>query len=76
MINAGLYEKGRNPELDAAVTVWEELDQFIASDVEQGIQASFNRLKLLMRKAQAAAQVDPPALRENRRLPPLVRQAD
>ncbi|MBU2981207.1 FliI/YscN family ATPase [Lentibacter algarum] len=73
MINAGLYEKGRNSDLDAAVTVWEELDQFIAADVTQGIQASFNKLKLIIRKAQAAARVEAPAVRDARRLAPLAR---
>ncbi len=58
MVNAGLYEPGRNAELDSAVKVWDELDAFIASDEKQDTHNSFNKLRLLMRTAQAQMQAE------------------
>ncbi len=69
MISAGLYEPGRNAELDSAVKIWEALDQFVASDEQQDTHNSFNKLRLLMRTAQAQQQADRDTQAQGRRLP-------
>lgn len=46
MIQAGLYTKGSDPLIDAAVRVWPALDAFIGEDApEDGIEGSFRRLR-------------------------------
>lgn len=46
MIQAGLYARGSDPLVDAAVRVWPALDSFLAEDApEDGIAGSFNRLR-------------------------------
>ena len=46
MIQAGLYAKGSDALIDAAVKVWPALDAFLAEDApNDGISGSFRRLK-------------------------------
>ena len=51
MIRAGLYSEGSDVTLDQAVRIWPELDSFFGKDDPEGIQSSFNRLNLLLRRA-------------------------
>ena len=51
MIRAGLYSEGTDPVLDTAVKLWPELDGFFGRDEAGGVQGSFDRLKLLLRRA-------------------------
>jgi flagellum-specific ATP synthase len=51
MIQAGLYTKGSDPIVDAAIKVWPDLDGFLAEDAPDGIQASFARLKACLEPA-------------------------
>ena len=45
MIQAGLYSKGSDPQIDLAIKVWPELDAFLAEDAPaDGINGSFRRL--------------------------------
>ncbi|QYK41584.1 MAG: FliI/YscN family ATPase [Paracoccaceae bacterium] len=44
MIQSGLYAKGSDPQVDAAIAVWPALDAFLAEDAQGGIAASFARL--------------------------------
>lgn len=44
MIQAGLYTKGSDPEIDAAITAWPRLDRFLTEDEPANIAASFTRL--------------------------------
>lgn len=51
MIRAGLYSEGSDIVLDQAVKIWPELDSFFGKDDTEGIQNSFNRLNLMLRRA-------------------------
>jgi len=51
MIKAGLYAEGTDPLLDQAVRVHEELDAFFGKPETDGIENSFNRLQLILRRA-------------------------
>lgn len=51
MIKAGLYAEGTDPLLDKAVRVWPDLDSFFAKTDSGGIDSSFSKLKLIMRRA-------------------------
>lgn len=53
MIKAGLYTEGADPVLDQAVQVWPELDAFFARPEPDKIQNSFDRLGLILRRAQS-----------------------
>lgn len=53
MIRAGLYSKGTDPTLDAAVQLWPELDAFFARPGGAGIDECFARLDLILRRAQS-----------------------
>lgn len=53
MIRAGLYSEGADLVLDQAVKVWPELDGFFGKIDSDGIQNSFNRLQLILRRAGA-----------------------
>jgi len=45
MIQAGLYVKGTDPQVDTAIKVWPALDAFLAESApEAGIEGSFSRL--------------------------------
>lgn len=50
MISAGLYTHGADPDIDAAVEVWPELDAALGLQHEQGVSHSFDRLRLIMRR--------------------------
>jgi len=46
MIQAGLYAKGSDPSVDAAIRVWPALDSFLAEDApHDGVAGSFRRLQ-------------------------------
>lgn len=46
MIQAGLYAKGSDPMVDAAIAVWNELDGFLATDAPvDGVAGSFAALQ-------------------------------
>lgn len=50
MIQAGLYAKGSDPLVDAAITVWAELDKFLAADAPQnGVEGSFAALAKVLK---------------------------
>lgn len=45
MIQAGLYAKGSDPQIDLAIRVWPALDDFLAEDAPaDGVEGSFRRL--------------------------------
>lgn len=44
IIQAGLYSKGSDPRIDAAIRVWADLDMFIAEDATSGTAQSFEKL--------------------------------
>ena len=44
MIQAGLYARGSDPGVDAAIRVWPALDAFLAEPAQDGIAGSFARL--------------------------------
>ncbi len=49
MIQAGLYAKGSDPMIDAAMRVWPALDAFLAEDAPQdGVSGSFRRLTAVL----------------------------
>ncbi len=49
MIQAGLYAKGSDPMIDAAIRVWPALDAFLAEDAPaEGIAGSFTRLATVL----------------------------
>ena len=58
MIKAGLYAEGADPNLDQAVRVFDELDSFFARPEPDTVQASFDRLNLILRRANT-----PPPMR-------------
>ena len=46
MIQAGLYAKGTDPMVDAAIAVWDDLDGFLATDApKDGVSGSFAALE-------------------------------
>ncbi len=51
MIKAGLYTEGTDPLMDQAVRAHEDLDAFFARPDPEGIENSFNRLSLILRRA-------------------------
>ncbi|MGB3315777.1 MAG: flagellum-specific ATP synthase FliI, partial [Albidovulum sp.] len=51
MIQAGLYVKGSDPLIDAAIRVWPALDAFLAEDEPDGTAASFARLSTILAAA-------------------------
>lgn len=44
MVQSGLYAKGSDPVVDAALAVWPALDAFLAEDASDGVDGSFARL--------------------------------
>lgn len=54
MIRAGLYKEGEDPTLDQAVRVWEELDGFLSSVSPDGPDSAFQKLELILRRAEGA----------------------
>ncbi|WP_081979476.1 FliI/YscN family ATPase [Pseudooceanicola atlanticus] len=55
MIRAGLYSKGSDPALDAAIAGWPDLDAFLSEKEGQSIENSFNRLTLILRRANSGS---------------------
>lgn len=53
MITAGLYAQGSDSEIDFAIQLWPELEGFLSKLDAQGIENSFDRLNLILRRAQA-----------------------
>lgn len=51
MIKAGLYAPGNDPILDEAVRAWPDLDAFFSREERDSVSASFDRLKLVLRRA-------------------------
>ncbi|ARE40396.1 Flagellum-specific ATP synthase FliI [Rhodovulum sp. P5] len=49
MIQAGLYAAGSDPEIDAAIAVWNRLDAFLAEDSPGGVGESFARLASVLK---------------------------
>ncbi|MEO1238619.1 MAG: FliI/YscN family ATPase [Pseudomonadota bacterium] len=45
MVQAGLYQSGTDPELDAAIEVWARLDAFVGQSSHDGVEASFKALE-------------------------------
>ncbi|WP_259939498.1 FliI/YscN family ATPase [Sulfitobacter sp. M368] len=50
MIRAGLYSHGSDVEVDRAITLWPELEAFLARLDPQDCEASFQKLALLLRR--------------------------
>ncbi|MCT4556772.1 MAG: FliI/YscN family ATPase [Pelagimonas sp.] len=53
MVRAGLYREGEDPILDQAIKIWSELDSFLALSSPGGPEDAFQRLDLILRKANA-----------------------
>lgn len=58
MVQAGLYARGADPMVDAAVAVWPALDAFLAEDAPDGPAAAFDRLAAVLGPA-SQPKVDP-----------------
>lgn len=54
MVHAGLYADGSDPVLDRAIKAWPALDAFLSEPEKQNVANSFNRLKLILRRASKA----------------------
>lgn len=52
MIQAGLYQPGTDPLVDAAIRVWPELDAFAAEAENAGAEMSFRRLAAILGRSQ------------------------
>ena len=49
MVQAGLYAKGSDPQVDVAIRLWPALDAFLAEDApDDGISGSFRRLNAVL----------------------------
>jgi flagellum-specific ATP synthase len=48
MVQAGLYQAGSDPEVDAAVRLWPMIDAFLAEPAPLGPEAAFARLSALL----------------------------
>lgn len=55
MVRAGLYREGEDPILDQAIKVWVELDAFLADLSPDGPDRAFDKLSIILKRAQAAA---------------------
>ncbi|MBT9385852.1 FliI/YscN family ATPase [Pseudooceanicola sp. CBS1P-1] len=69
MVQAGLYVNGSDPTLDHAIRAWPELDAFLGEKEANDTEASFARLRLIMRRATttprgATQNRTPPASKE------------
>ncbi|MDF3415197.1 FliI/YscN family ATPase [Sulfitobacter sp. M57] len=54
IIRAGLYVQGSDPELDQAIALWTDLDDFLGQDAPQDCTHSFQQLNLILRRAKAS----------------------
>ena len=59
MVKAGLYTEGTDPDLDQAIRIWGELDQFLADKESVSLQNSFDRLSIILRRAGSSAPTRP-----------------
>lgn len=50
MVRAGLYAAGADPEVDAAIQIWPDLDEFLSRSEPQSIKSSFQTLENIFRK--------------------------
>ena len=60
MIRAGLYQAGSDPVTDRAIRAWEDLDRFVGEPERLGIENSFNRLDLILRRSAQSGPVASP----------------
>lgn len=51
MIQSGLYARGSDPTVDAAIRVWPALDAFLAESEDGDVAASFERLRQILVRA-------------------------
>jgi flagellum-specific ATP synthase len=51
MVQAGLYAKGSDPLIDAAIRVWPDLDKFMGRAAKAGITADFEALATVLAPA-------------------------
>lgn len=63
MIRAGLYSQGTDPEVDQAIALSGDLDDFMARDEEQNSAASFQQLELILRRGRQAKRANLPVTR-------------
>ncbi|MDD9719445.1 FliI/YscN family ATPase [Sulfitobacter sp. PR48] len=54
MIRAGLYVQGSDAEVDQAISVWSDLDDFLAKPDAVGCAHSFQQLELVLRRSKVA----------------------
>lgn len=54
MIRAGLYVQGSDAEVDQAIAVWSDLDDFLAKPDAVGCVHSFQQLELVLRRSKVA----------------------
>lgn len=59
MISAGLYTPGSDADIDAALQVWQGLDDAMAMVHDRGIDHSFDQLRLVLRRSGFAANPTP-----------------
>ncbi|MEL6883408.1 MAG: FliI/YscN family ATPase [Pseudomonadota bacterium] len=59
MISAGLYMPGSDADIDAALQVWQGLDDAMAMVHDRGIDHSFDQLRLVLRRSGFAANSTP-----------------
>ena len=53
MIRAGLYAQGSDKDVDQAISMWPDLDGFLAQAELQDCTHSFKQLDLLLRRGRA-----------------------
>jgi flagellum-specific ATP synthase len=52
MIRAGLYAAGSDPEVDQAIALWSDLDNFLAKSDGRSTSDYFQQLELILRRAK------------------------
>ncbi len=60
MVQSGLYAKGSDPLIDAAIKVWPDLDGFLGRTGQGRIADDFAALKVLLAPAETAVSHPPP----------------
>ncbi len=63
MIRAGLYTNGSDPEVDRAIALWPELDDFLAKADTLGGDHSFRQLEVILRRGKQIGNTQARALR-------------
>lgn len=56
MIRAGLYATGSDAEIDIAVHLWSELDEYLAKTETTSVANSFTQLELVLRRHKATGR--------------------